>query len=1047
MARSRPCGRSKSDHRVCQAARFAHAAEYRERISISAERQEILIDAVNARSDDIPAPRRRRCQRSKESKHEGQPAREVPARGRCSAADQKAKRQDVRVLREAVNCAAERAWVQAREEMLRKANSSCHECEQEKKGFGSSAPPWSWAGSAARNEPQSKGVWASVPMSQALIATLLNIGGVEPNPGPSPEEIARDWQEAYPKIDPPLLSFLAEKMTTLESWRESTTEHRTTALYLWARLYTGQWSGNWDLFLLGIPAAARGGGGAGAGPSGDVAMPDVEYRRPAGRGQTGADGGLSEDAIERDVLQGDHRRRSDDDLWDERVDEEIRNVLEHAFVSPEGNGQPQLDLRAPPPSNAFARRDVSTVYFRNSPSLLLTNLPGRIEPGLTNAQTLLAENKQLHASGHGQDQVQTRATALIGPSGAGKSRTALEASCHEYGFYLSFSTEKEPGTNILRQAIDRLRETHGQRYGAVEADGSRLREFRDQRLHDMRKFISRILLAYALGLREYLRQHEDKASPKGFLLFQLIGISAQEDWLLKTWGCLLSLSREAVEQKLQATMGELRRLTNQDFFNTFLDEAQVGTRELDGYFPSRDKTEGRPLLNGLVRSLHHSIFAYFHFNLTGTGLSLSHAQQLETAVGEMGAAQLASFTDFTRFTMDGALQYAQEYLQSPPEGVRVHILGGRPRFAAQLVQAVLFGKSWEEALQFVENLHTRRNVPTSLLKGLYEMKPKLSDYLFAQLVEELRCLVLGYYLVGKGVSTDKANVDMIEVGVCHLAHLGRPGECTMVTLVEPLAAMAVTNFLETEAHWRLENQGLGLLRTSPSDAAMGALFERIIPQAQQRFVTRSCLADHPLLEGLVGLPDCFYGPAHVECLLGQGGRSFELRIEDVPRVETWRKGRGLIEFLDEPAGVSAFFPEEGAGPDNASFLSISGERWLAILQAKCRKKVPNKGHALGTLNIRTMYKGDPASVAEGKRKQLTSLLKQRGVKGILRVLLAYPADVKAASYAQSTLRRSDRLQVPEENEFEVVQVCISKSNAGHYLTDAERHHLDCLKDV
>jgi hypothetical protein len=91
-----------------------------------------------------------------------------------------------------------------------------------------------------------------------------------------------------------------------------------------------------------------------------------------------------------------------------------------------------------------------------------------------------------------------------------------------------------------------------------------------------------------------------------------------QDWLLRTWGCLLSLSREAVEQKLQATMGELRTLTNQDFFNTFWDEAQAGTRELDGYFPSRDRTQGRPLLNGLVRSLHHSSFAHFHFNLTGT---------------------------------------------------------------------------------------------------------------------------------------------------------------------------------------------------------------------------------------------------------------------------------------------------------------------------------------------------------------------------------------------------------------------------------------------
>jgi hypothetical protein len=235
--------------------------------------------------------------------------------------------------------------------------------------------------------------------------------------------------------------------------------------------------------------------------------------------------------------------RSNDDDWDDSVDEEVSKILERAFVSPEKNGQPELDLRPPPSSNPCARRDVSVVYFRESPSLLLTKLPGRNEDGLTNAQTLLAENKQLHASGKGQGQVQTRATALIAPSGGGKSRTALEASCHEYSFYLSFSTEKEPGTNILREAIDRVREKYGLRYEAIEGDIPRLKEFRDQRLHDMKKFISRILLAFALGLLEYLRQHGDHASPRGFLLFQLIGISSAREvrtaWFLEglaSWG-------------------------------------------------------------------------------------------------------------------------------------------------------------------------------------------------------------------------------------------------------------------------------------------------------------------------------------------------------------------------------------------------------------------------------------------------------------------------------------------------------------------------------
>ncbi|GAQ93283.1 hypothetical protein KFL_014140010 [Klebsormidium nitens] len=277
-------------------------------------------------------------------------------------------------------------------------------------------------------------------------------------------------------------------------------------------------------------AAARGKGTEGAGASGDVEMPDVDYGRAAGTRQTGAAAGPSGDTTMHDAMRGEYRRRSDDDDWNDSVDEEVTKILERAFVSPEKNGQPKLDLRPPPPSNPCARRDVPVTYFRNSPSLLLTKLPERNEPGLTNAQTLLAEIKQLHASGKGQDQVQTRATALIGPSGGGKSRTVLEASCHEYSFYLSFSTEKEPGTNILRQAINRLRERHRDEYASVRGDASGLQEFRDNRLHDMEKFISRILLAFALGLREYLRQHRDQASPKGFLLFQLIGISisAQE---------------------------------------------------------------------------------------------------------------------------------------------------------------------------------------------------------------------------------------------------------------------------------------------------------------------------------------------------------------------------------------------------------------------------------------------------------------------------------------------------------------------------------------
>jgi hypothetical protein len=47
MVRTRPLGRTKSDHRVCQAERFKRAGEYRARIHISPEKQKSVFVSVN----------------------------------------------------------------------------------------------------------------------------------------------------------------------------------------------------------------------------------------------------------------------------------------------------------------------------------------------------------------------------------------------------------------------------------------------------------------------------------------------------------------------------------------------------------------------------------------------------------------------------------------------------------------------------------------------------------------------------------------------------------------------------------------------------------------------------------------------------------------------------------------------------------------------------------------------------------------------------------------------------------------------------------------
>jgi hypothetical protein len=157
---------------------------------------------------------------------------------------------------------------------------------------------------------------------------------------------------------------------------------------------------------------------------------------------------LPDEALSRDA------GRQVDGRW---PNEGVRDALQDGFLSPDKNGRPQLDMRGPSPTHPLARKDVQVVYCQDLPSLLLTDLPEVGELGRTQAGDLVQKNRELHTSDC-RDCVSTRVTALIGPSGAGKTRTALEALCREYGFYMSFSTNQSmdpPGTGVLQEAIRR----------------------------------------------------------------------------------------------------------------------------------------------------------------------------------------------------------------------------------------------------------------------------------------------------------------------------------------------------------------------------------------------------------------------------------------------------------------------------------------------------------------------------------------------------------------------------------------------------------------
>ncbi|GAQ90082.1 hypothetical protein KFL_005970030 [Klebsormidium nitens] len=339
MARGRPHGRSKSDHRVCQAAQHARAAEYRERIAISAEQQEARIAAVNAECTVEDAPRRRRGQKPKDPKTKSGAAR-VSVRGRSSKASGSAKKKAKKRLEHALGKAAGRDphtlcchecgataefglrgskwggevlylcrghvlpgcfridtdradWVEDREMCRLRAEERRLEKELRELGGASFAaepaaeqPSASPCASAPWKEFQSTRDWVAMPMKRSLIAMLLTIGGVESNPGPlsNEEEIEacrRSWEEANPRIGAMLLAYLAKEKVHFADWGGKSLERRLAAIDKYKKAYEDEnvgakWSYGWDDFLENAGAAGRRGKDAEAGQSKDVEMQDAD---------------------------------------------------------------------------------------------------------------------------------------------------------------------------------------------------------------------------------------------------------------------------------------------------------------------------------------------------------------------------------------------------------------------------------------------------------------------------------------------------------------------------------------------------------------------------------------------------------------------------------------------------------------------------------------------------------------------------------------------------------------------------------------------------
>ncbi|GAQ91823.1 suppressor of G2 allele of SKP1 [Klebsormidium nitens] len=741
-----------------------------------------------------------------------------------------------------------------------------------------------------------------------------------------------------------------------------------------------------------------------------------------------------------------NRRSSDDEAWSAEIEQAVEGVTAHAFTELDEQGVLHQEIWEHPQARI---KNLGIPKYGTQPSLLLHKLPERGERGISKANELKATCDGLQ-SGVGP---LGRTVLGLGPSGVGKTRTLHELLCELYGFYGSLSAAGEPGSRVFEAALMRFHEQFGPDFdqAARHPNPDLLASFRGQRSKDAIKFLVRILLAYALGLLAFLKRFGEAATPKKYLLFQLIGAGKQADWVLQIWELLLPLSYESVVSKLRVITDELLERTGQVYFPAAVDEAQVGLRT-PGWFEGTTEGTGRPLLSALIRQLGDSVFEGYMFPFTGTGFAIASTTVLETGLAKQGRHVI--FHDYGAFTGESAKAFAKEYLGRMPSGVEElwgKLVAGRYRFTVQLVNYMLEEPNMrlERAFQELRSEHTNlAGEPTSktlmgklrLLKAnLVNADPKKYNHFTMQLRE----LLTDRYLLGSGTVLALQDVDLIELGFCFLRTLGnrQTMQNLWAILQEPLPAIVAREFLESEGLWNVEQAARGLMLSLPSEpSVLGLAWEWFIPLAQRAFLNQANFSSHPLIKKISNPPSCFRRKSRIVSLPGK--RTSSIGIGDNYLVRHADEDYGLIEFACDPGGLTFLFPEIWAGPDLANFAYFGPELWFVMLQSRLRNELRNKMQALNTVRLRTMWGG--RADKEEKREALVKALQNRNVKGILRMIVLYPGETSLNCYVETELRTSGRLE--KSHAFEEVQIVIDATNAHEYFRAEDLSFVDCLKN-
>ncbi|GAQ91842.1 hypothetical protein KFL_008660030 [Klebsormidium nitens] len=842
-------------------------------------------------------------------------------------------------------------------------------------------------------------------------AMLLTTGGIESNPGPlSMEEICkRSWEEAGSPISSTLLAYLAEHELNFAHWRNLPYDRRVNQVKTLKDAYEGRCLEGWTTFLeqAGLEQA----GGAGPSTSGDSGKRQLQGVRQRISGTTGISG---------------------TGQWSSAIADKVRHALDPMFSLLNDEGNLQIPCWTPPADHPQMAHisGLAIPQWRGEPSLLLHALPEK-EKGRSAADRLIEFIIATRVRYGGQQTQLGRATFGLGVSGCGKTRTALEALCAMFGFYLSFSTTEEPGSNVLAAAVARFRLRFENQLTDFLRTKEGLGSYRNGRLDDAKKLVVRILLVEVLCLERFLKEY-GQATPKKYLMMQLIGLGELEDWLVDAWSCVFDVSLEELMMELRRAVNSVKRLRQQDFLLVVVDEAHLGLKSLEDHFPNADNTEGRPLLNAWVRILNDRAFKDFHFLFTGTRLGIAEHESLATAIGK-GPGVPVIFSDYGINFASQARSFALEYVPGDDceEGLW-ELVAGRYRFVVELTRRRLksgWHVDWKHALQYLREHHTAENEDgeSSQRTLIGRMIALQSSKSYEHILRSLKGLVTDRYIMGVARPQYRKQVDLVELGFCHLVRdeEDKGGEEGW------------------RGRWVQDDEVERLMLKVDLPSPAGLLWDIYMPTALKDFFNPDkILADHPILSSIRNsLPASFFTRPQIVCLTEDGTVS---KVTDVEafRVRRGNKGFGLVDFAEDPRGISFFLPQEGAGPDDANFVQLGNgepEIWFNILQAKLRPEYELED-ALRTVTLDLMYSGHPCR--QELLVRLKTGLEQKGVKGIIRIVAAFPSFKTATTEVfhpeESKTRKDDMC---------IVQIGVSAENAHHFFREDHLNVLKSLKDV